>query len=114
MGRGEHRACDLPYLPIEQVEDEVVRHYATVQLPDDLRTTIQTRCATAMADRHGTQTQIRRQLAKRLADLEKQEDAYLDLVGHPDWPQDKLSRKMRQIAEEKSRLQNSSAPPTWT
>jgi hypothetical protein len=105
MGRRERGACDLPYLPIEQVEDEVVRHYATVQLSDDLRTTIQTRCQTALADRHGTQTRIRRQLTKRLNDLDKQEDAYLDLVGHPDWPQDKLSRKMRQLADEKAAIQ---------
>ncbi|MGH3680205.1 MAG: zinc ribbon domain-containing protein [Natronosporangium sp.] len=104
-GRQQH-TCNLPYLPVEQVEDEVIRHYATVRLPDDLRVTIQAQIEAAVADRHGTQTRIRTQLTKRLADLEKQEDAYLDLVGHPDWPQDKLSAKMRQLAQQKTSVQN--------
>ena len=37
--------------------------------------------------------------------MDAQEDRYLDLVGDPDWPKEKLSAKMRTIREERARIQ---------
>jgi site-specific DNA recombinase len=48
---------------------------------------------------------LRAQLSKQLASLDVQEDRYLDLVGDPDWPKDKLSVKMRGLREERTRIQ---------
>jgi DNA invertase Pin-like site-specific DNA recombinase len=102
-GRQEH-ACDLPYLPVSQVEDEVVRHYATVRLSEDFRTYITSKIQATLTDSNTTRTQLRRQIIKRLADLTAKEEHYFDLVGNPDWPQAKLSARMRQVAEESARL----------
>jgi DNA invertase Pin-like site-specific DNA recombinase len=102
-GRQQH-LCDLPYLPVNQVEEEVVRHYATVRLSDEFRTFMTDRADTALADTTATRNQVRRQLTKRPNELTAKEEHFFDLVGHPDWPQEKLSQRMRQVAEESARL----------
>jgi site-specific DNA recombinase len=48
---------------------------------------------------------LRDQLAKQLATLDLQEDRFLDLVGDPDWPKEKLAVKMRAIRDERARVQ---------
>lgn len=48
---------------------------------------------------------LRTQLSNQLATLDTQEDRYLDLVGHPDWPKEKLSAKMRGIRQERAKVQ---------
>jgi DNA invertase Pin-like site-specific DNA recombinase len=103
-GRQEH-ACDLPYLPVNQIEEEVARHYATVRLSEDFRVFMTGKTDVALADSTATRNQVRRQLTKRLKELAAQEDHYFELVGNPDWPQAKLSARMRKIAEERGNLQ---------
>lgn len=102
-GRQEH-LCDLPYLPVGQVEDEVARHYATVRLSEDFRAFMASRCDAALADSTATRNQVRKALTKRLGELGAKEEHYFELVGHPDWPQEKLSRRMRKVAEESAGL----------
>ena len=103
-GRQVGGVCDLPYLHISKVERVVENHYATVQLAEDfcarLRARLEaTRSATATTNR------LREQLGTQLTKLDAQEDRYLDLVGDPDWPKEKLSAKMRSIREERARVQ---------
>jgi site-specific DNA recombinase len=48
--------------------------------------------------------QLEARLTKRLAELGVQEDRYLDLLGDPDWPQEKLKTKLAGVRTERSQL----------
>jgi site-specific DNA recombinase len=98
-------SCDFPYLHLSKLERLVEAHYATVQLSEAFRERMQTRLDATKASATTTAGKLRTQLNKQLATLDQQEDRYLDLVGHPDWPKDKLSAKMRGIREERVRIQ---------
>lgn len=40
----------------------------------------------------------------KIAKLDRQADGYLDLVCDPEWPREKISRRLRQIRDERERL----------
>lgn len=44
-------------------------------------------------------------LTLRRHPLDRQEDGYLDLIGDPEWPKDKISQRLRQVRDERQRLQ---------
>jgi site-specific DNA recombinase len=92
--------CDLPYLQVGRVERKVEDHYATVQLSEDFSTLLQAKMDSTRNGAKATNQRLHGQLTQQLAKLELQEDRYLDLVGDPDWPKEKLSAKMRAIREE--------------
>jgi site-specific DNA recombinase len=96
--------CDLPYLHISKVERVVENHYATVQLAEDFCASLRARLEVTRSGATATTGRLREQFAKQLAKLNAQEDRYLDLVGDPDWPKEKLSAKMRSIREERARV----------
>ncbi len=47
------------------------------------------------------------QLRKRLVELERQEDRYIELAVDPDWAKAKLVEKLRDIRDERARLKRS-------
>jgi site-specific DNA recombinase len=57
-------------------------------------------------DELGGLTTLKRQMATRLTALDAKENQYLDLVGEPGWPKDKLRRKLDSIQAERSQLQD--------
>ena len=44
-------------------------------------------------------------LRRQLTDLDAQEDRLLDLLGDPDWPQDKLKVRMRDVRDARQRIE---------
>jgi DNA invertase Pin-like site-specific DNA recombinase len=103
-GRQDH-TCDLPYLHVSKLERVVENHYATVRLSEDFCSRLRAMMSSTKSSARSTAKRLRDQLAKQFAELDLQEDRYLDLVGHPDWPKEKLSAKMRAIRDEKARVQ---------
>jgi site-specific DNA recombinase len=102
---GRHRGtCRQPYLRVEELEQQVIRHYATVQLGDPLQTELRRLLDDAMLTELGSLDALRRQQTARLAELDAKEDQYLDLVGDPGWPQEKLRRKLDGITAERARI----------
>ncbi len=43
-------------------------------------------------------------MKKRLTELDRQEDRYIELALDPDWPREKLTNKLRQLRDERKRL----------
>jgi len=97
--------CDFPYLHVRKIERQVEAHYATVQLSEEFRDRMQARLDATRASATTMASRLRSQLDRQLEKLDQQEDRYLDLVGHPDRPKEKLSAKMRGIREERARIQ---------
>lgn len=53
-------------------------------------------------DQHrGQATELRNRLKIKISQFDRQEDRYLDLVGDPDWPKEKISQRLRQIRDER-------------
>ncbi|WP_428982895.1 recombinase family protein [Phytohabitans maris] len=103
-GRQE-RVCDLPYLKIEDVERAVLANYATVRLPDDFRDQAARVMSQAAAESGTTRAALRKQLERQLADIEAKEDHYLDLVGDPSWPKEKLNQRIIALREDRTRIE---------
>lgn len=102
-GRQTHE-CDLPYLPVARVEQLVAAHYATVPIPAALRTRIRARADEALADSDALSDTLRTETQRRLKALDEKEDAFLDLIGDPDWPQDKLRERLREVRRQQAAL----------
>lgn len=96
--------CDLPYMHVSKVERAVENHYATVQLSEAFCAALRSRLEATRQGASVTAKRLTDQLGKQLSKLDAQEDRYLDLVGDPDWPKEKLSAKMRAIREERARI----------
>ncbi|GAA0532658.1 hypothetical protein GCM10010172_11810 [Paractinoplanes ferrugineus] len=102
-GRQLH-SCDLPYLPIAKTEEAVLDNYGTVALPADLRKRITDLIEEAMIGSAEAQAEVKARVTTRLRELNKKEDQLLDLIGDPDWPQDKIAARLRDIRDERNRL----------
>ncbi len=103
-GRQE-RACDLPYLPIDDVETAVAEHYTAIALPAKLRDLIRAGMDAALASSITTLGTLHDEVKKQLAEIDRKEDHFLDLVGDPDWPKEKLAKRMRTLRDERARLE---------
>jgi site-specific DNA recombinase len=103
-GRQDH-ICNLPYLPVAVVENAVERHYATIAIPTETRTRITHSIDNVIADNNSVNDERRSHIKKQLAELNRREDQYLDLVGDPDWSKEKLTERIRKLRDEQNRLQ---------
>lgn len=63
------------------------------------------------ADQYDTSAHLRDRLRVEIARLDKQEDAYLELVGDPEWPKEKLGARMRTIHDARERLRRQLTQP---
>jgi site-specific DNA recombinase len=110
-GRQGH-GCTQPYLRVEAVEATVVRHYVTVALSEDFRARVRRELDDALLGKLGGLAALKKRLKARLAELETKEDQYLELVGTPGWPKEKLRRKLDVIAGERSEISGQMADTT--
>lgn len=74
------------------------------ELSADKRATIATLAREAASDGQETAAELRKHITKRLAELDKQEDRYLDLIGDPEWPQDKIKARLQTTRQEAAKL----------
>ena len=101
----QDRKCDQPYLRVEKVEAAVASHYATVRLSDDFQSRVRdTLDEVLLDDLEGLNT-LKKRLGLRLAELSTKEDGFLELVGTPGWPKDKIRRKLDAIQAEREGIQ---------
>ena len=110
-GRQGHE-CDLPYLPVAKMEQLVTAHYVTVPIPAALRARIRSLANEALGDASALSHNLRAETERRLKELDDKEDAHLDLIGDPDWPQDKLRERLREIRRQQATLRNQLRTPT--
>ncbi len=75
--------CDLPYVRVAQIEQAVANHYRTVQLPGDLRNKLTAGLDQAIDARSNQDADHKARLGKRLAELDRQEDRYIELPPTP-------------------------------
>jgi site-specific DNA recombinase len=103
--RGVQEAdCDLPALPLHKVEHAVTNHYNRIRIPPQYRETLGNLATSTADDSKETTTKLRASLREQLTELDRQEDRFLDLIGDPEWPQDKIKTRMQKVRESKQRI----------
>ncbi len=100
----DHR-CDSRYLPLDIVEDAVLRHYRTVVFTADLARAVRAKLYETLDDQTLAAKLLREQINEQLAKLDRQEDNLLDLVGEQDGPKDKLRNRLNKLAGQRAKLQ---------
>jgi site-specific DNA recombinase len=97
--------CDLPYLPVDAVEQAVLDHYQTIGFTPEFQTAVQAHLDNDLTSTSGNIVAVREKLTQQLAALSKKEDHYLDLVDDPAWPTDKIRDKMITIRDQRAKAQ---------
>jgi site-specific DNA recombinase len=93
--------CDLPHLPVAQVEQAVERAYAQLELPTALTDAIQLALRETMHERQAATEQVHSQLRKQLRKLAIQEERLIDLAADGTLPQDKIRVRLNKILMER-------------
>ncbi len=105
MGR-QDGTCDHPYVPVEDMEKAIVRHYrAAVTFPADFRAEIRSMVDDAADDGTALTADVREQYEKRLAELARKEDYFLDLAAEEGWPKERLREKIAAIRRERDEIE---------
>ncbi|MGH3783316.1 MAG: recombinase family protein [Pseudonocardiaceae bacterium] len=103
--RGVQEAdCDLPALPLHKVEHAVTQHYSQISISQRHRETLENLAVSAADDSQQTTAKLRASLRAQLTELDRQEDRFLDLIGDPEWPQDKIKARLQTVRESKQRI----------
>jgi site-specific DNA recombinase len=99
--------CDLPYIPVEVLEEAVMRYYGQVlaTTPEGLAE-LRAGIDEALDSDHGISDDMREQFARRLEALDKKESYFLDLAAEEGWPKDKLRSKIDAIRQERAAIQH--------
>jgi site-specific DNA recombinase len=100
-----HGKCDQPYVPFEDLEREMLAYYARVTLSEAFRQEVASKLDETLLDELATQAALRKRLSAQLAQLDKQEDRYIDQLGDPDWPQEKLKARVAKLRAERARVE---------
>jgi site-specific DNA recombinase len=100
----QHHACDAPYIRIEDAEAAVLRHYASLRLPDGFAARVREVLEETLADEERSVRLVHEHLTKRLAELDAKEENLLDLVEDGGTIAAKVRARLVAIGAERSRV----------
>ncbi len=103
-GRQE-KVCDMPHLPVDLVEQAIVDHYHTLELPVDFIESVRQRLEGAVSNEQAATHTMHANLKKRLKEIDKQENRLLDLAADGAMPQAKIRAKLLDLAAERERVE---------
>ena len=105
-GRFDH-VCELPYAPIEEVEELVEEHYATVRFTPEFIAAMRSQLAAMVDGRQTTTKLLQAQFTKQLRELDTKESNLIDLAADGsllDGTQGKIKVKLQEITKQRDRL----------
>ena len=98
--------CDAPSIRIEDAEAAVIRHYASLRLPDGFAARVCEVLSATLADEERSTQLVHEHLTKRLTELDAKEDNLLDLVEAGSAVATKVRDRLMAIVEERDRVKN--------
>lgn len=96
--------CDLPYLQAHRVEAEVARHHNTLGAPADFAEKLADQLADALREAQTLTQDLHKKQQKRLAELDRREERFLDLAADTAMPTTKIKQRLRTVADERERI----------
>jgi hypothetical protein len=97
--------CDLPYLPVADVEDAVADHYAGLGLPERFRQEVLEAIDSTMQSEQATIRELHDGYRDQLAKLAVREDKLLDLAEDGELPREKIRARLRQLRLDRTRAE---------
>jgi site-specific DNA recombinase len=97
--------CSSRYMAVEDVEDEILKYYATLKLTTDFIDAVRSTLNTTVAAESQSARLLRKELSKQLAKLDRQEENLLDLAADEGLPQAKLRERLRRIRRKRESLE---------
>ena len=101
--RQDH-VCDAPYIRIEDAEAGVLRHYASLTLPDGFAARVREVLGATLADEERSVRLVHEHLTKRLTELDTKEENLLDLVEDGGAIAAKVRTRLVAIADERAKV----------
>lgn len=101
--RQEHR-CDVPFLSVDDVEEAVAQHWATLRFPADLIEQVTAQVRSILADDQAATRMLRDQITAQLARLDVREENLLDLAAEGGVAASKIRQRLRDIEAERATL----------
>jgi site-specific DNA recombinase len=96
--------CSSHYVQIEEVEDAIQRHYATVRFTRAFSDAVRIGLRETLDDRFAAGKLMDQRIATDLAALDRQEENLIDLAADATLPQEKVRERLRRIQQERNRL----------
>jgi site-specific DNA recombinase len=103
-GRQE-RVCDLPHLPMEHVEEAVLRYWSTQRLSEDFIAHVRKNLRTVVEEMTTSLRLMSEQLTTELARIDRQEENLLDLAADGSLPSDKVRTRLTRLKAERKEIQ---------
>jgi len=88
------------------LEKAVVNHYAAARLSEEFSTALRAALDDVLLLELGTLDGLKKRLTARLQELDAKEDQYLELVGSPGWPKEKIRKKLDAIQVERQEIES--------
>ncbi|GAB3622779.1 hypothetical protein GCM10027418_08610 [Mariniluteicoccus endophyticus] len=102
----QDKLCDLPYLPVAQVEDAIVRHNEALRFPEGFLDAITHKVEQAIAEQQQSIGELHAGYHKQLAQLAIREERLLDMAEDDALPREKVRSRLRQIAIERAKAES--------
>jgi DNA invertase Pin-like site-specific DNA recombinase len=103
MGR-QDRTCDLPHLPVNLVEDALLREAQRLQLTADQITTMREQVTSHLEHRLSAEREAHARIKKELATLDVKEERLLDLAADGSLTTDKVRDRLSKLQVQRNSL----------
>ena len=103
-GRQE-RLCDLPLLPVAEVEDAVARRFVLEDLPEGFPDALRAELDEILRDSQASNREMRSNLVKQLRKLDVREERLLDLASDDGLSTPKLKQRLHAVTLERASIQ---------
>jgi site-specific DNA recombinase len=97
--------CDLPYLPMEHVEDAVLDHWASQSLPEGFAARVRELLQTTLDETNTSARLLHDQLTTELARIDRQEEHLLDLAADASLATDKVRTRLTRLQVQRREIQ---------
>jgi site-specific DNA recombinase len=99
--------CDLPHLPVWQLEESIERSYQHLWLSADFLDDLGAKIEATLTDEQRITRELAVNLRAELARLDTREERLLDLAADASLPTGRLKARLRDLALERERIQQS-------
>jgi hypothetical protein len=104
--RGRQDAsCNLPYIPIFVLEEEIARFWGTQGLSESFIQRVRDRIQATLDEEQASAQLMRQQISTELAAVDRQEENLLDLAAGGTLAAEKIQTRLTRLAAERKRLQ---------
>jgi site-specific DNA recombinase len=96
--------CDLPYLPMEHVEDAALKYWGSQRLPEGFIEQVREKIVATLEETNASLRLLRDQLTAELATIDRQEENLLDLAADAALATDKVRTRLTRLEAQRKEI----------